>query len=107
MKTLRLTLTAALLLGFLFVTNTSAQVKTQTKAKVNTGKVQNGPDWIDANGDGICDKYDPNNPGKGLRNGPKDGSQAKFRKMDGTGGGHKGQGNGLNGAGHKIRKGKK
>ncbi|MBK8943980.1 MAG: hypothetical protein IPM32_01800 [Ignavibacteriae bacterium] len=64
-----------------------------------TGDVVHGPNWVDADGDGICDNVGTGNQGKGAGKGYgiKDGSGAKVQPQDGSG---YGKGNGAgNGTG--------
>ena len=87
--------------------------KIQTKQQVNT----HGPNWIDENGDGICDNYDKNTTGnqfKGSKS--KQNKKGKFgdgsgaRPQDGTGFGFKngaGTCDGSGSSGKANRKGKK
>lgn len=87
-----LTIISALFLAVLFVTSTSF--------------AQNGPggkggqqaqlktNWVDMDGDGICDNVgtDKQGTGGGKGYGLKDGSGSAPRPQDGTGNGRKGQG---------------
>lgn len=67
--------------------------RAMVKAQVFSGATTQGPNWIDENGDGICDNVgtdnqgQANSAGKGL--GLKDGSGAKPSPQDGTGYGKK------------------
>lgn len=58
-------------------------VKVQTLQGTNTY----GPNWVDADGDGICDNFGTANQGRGVGKGYglKDGSGAGVRPQDGTG----------------------
>ncbi|MBK7105614.1 MAG: hypothetical protein IPH62_10060 [Ignavibacteriae bacterium] len=52
-----------------------------------TDDVVHGTNWVDADGDGICDNFGTDNQGKGTGNayGLKDGSGTQVRPQDGTG----------------------
>ncbi len=83
MKRTALIFAVALFTIVLFNSNTNAQT-TPTGVKVN---------WVDANGDGICDNVGTslqgvNRTGKGY--GKKDGTGTQVRPQDGTGLGNKG-----------------
>lgn len=98
MKTLRIISVMAVISLFL-ITFTSAQVQTGPKGQ-KTVAGQKGPNWVDKNADGICDNYDPSKGGKGLGNGPRDGSGAKLHGKKGAGKGNGMQsGNGQYGSG--------
>lgn len=76
---------------------TKAQVKTMTAQGTN---VQN-ENWVDADGDGVCDNVGTQNQGQGKGYGKKDGTGNPAKPQDGTGFGKmNGAGNGSgNGAG--------
>lgn len=65
--------------GFLFMGTViaEAQEKEATKA-TTTENVRSG--FVDADGDGVCDRYDGTRPGKGLREGQGEG----VKRDDGT-----------------------
>lgn len=81
-------LTTALVLSLILF---SSNVNGQTKSKGNTNAPRTN--WVDKNGDGICDNIGTGGKGfKGSGNGygKKDGSCNHVRPMDGTGYGKKG-----------------
>lgn len=101
-----LTIAAATLA--LFAGTSFAQIKTETKAQVKTKaavktqvKAQNaslnlnngtGPNWVDADGDGICDNFGTDKQGvnrQGRGYGKMDGTGTPLRPQDGTGFGAK------------------
>lgn len=87
MKRLAL-LTSVLFLAMLFTSNSYAQSTPSGNGK-NFGAKTN---WVDADGDGICDNFgtnqQANKSGKGY--GKKDGTGNPARPQDGTGFGKKG-----------------
>ena len=104
----------ALTIVLLLAVSLSAQTQTQTKTQTsNAGTVkaqsatlsgtQTGPNWVDENGDGICDNYGTANQGTGKRHGRRGqgmnngtgtrggyGNGTGLRPQDGTGLGRKG-----------------
>lgn len=91
------------------------QIKPQTKTAQKT-MVQNRVNWVDKNGDGICDNYGTsaqgaNRVGKGF--GKKDGTGNPLKPQDGTGygaqkGGKMGKANAYcNGTGSQGKRGGK
>ncbi|MBI9071601.1 MAG: hypothetical protein JEY94_08375 [Melioribacteraceae bacterium] len=88
---------SAMLIAFLaFTTNSFAQEQPVTPPA-------NNPNWVDADGDGVCDnvgteKQGVNKQGKGY--GKKDGSGNPLRPKDGTGFGAKKAGKGNRGMGN-------
>lgn len=121
-------LSATLVLISLFTTISFGQVENSSniqnrnmvKAQSFTGQTTQGPNWVDANGDGICDNVGTENQGTGAGKGLglKDGSGTRQRPQDGTGFG-KGSGSnagvrtgdcdgtGFSGSGTNSRKGRK
>jgi hypothetical protein len=93
-----------LLVVSLLTSTVFAQVENniQTRNMVKAQTLQSttpGPNWVDADGDGICDNVGTGNQGKGAGKGYglKDGSGSQVRPQDGTG---YGKGNGAgNGTG--------
>jgi len=94
-------LSAVLILFSIFTTTVFAQSNNTAKnqnrfnnnSRIGNGQAINSPrsNWVDANGDGICDNYGTVNQGKGMRRGYglKDGSGAGAHPKDGTGFGRK------------------
>lgn len=90
-------LSATLILVSLFTTISFAQVENSSnmqnrkmvKAQSFTGQTTQGPSWVDADGDGICDNVGTENQGTGAGAGEglglKDGSGSKLRPQDGSG----------------------
>ncbi|MFH1198348.1 MAG: hypothetical protein V1720_21785 [bacterium] len=99
----------AAVIAFLFF---STNINAQNQGKGNGTPGSGNPDapkvnWVDANGDGICDNFGTTNQGsgKGKGYGKKDGTGNHVRPQDGTGYGKKG-GNGTgicDGTGSKGR----
>lgn len=88
MKRLAL-LTSILFLALLFTTNTYAQTTPSGNGKGLGAKTN----WVDADGDGICDNVGTSNQGvnrSGKGYGKKDGTGNPVRPQDGTGFGKKG-----------------
>jgi hypothetical protein len=76
----------AILTVTLFVSNINAQTQS------NPNKSTTGKNWVDSNGDGICDNFGTAAQGKGYAGrgyGKKDGTGNPVRPMDGTGYGAK------------------
>ncbi len=94
-------LSAVLILFSILATTAFAQSNNTNKnqksfnnnVRMGTGQFTNSPrtNWIDENGDGICDNYGTVNQGKGKGHGYglKDGSGAGTQPKDGTGFGRK------------------
>ena len=63
-------------------TKVQKEVKAQT-LQVNTGS---GPNWVDTDGDGICDNFGTDNQGtgNGKQRGLKDGTKTRLMQKDGT-----------------------
>ncbi|MEW6005493.1 MAG: hypothetical protein AB1695_09285 [Stygiobacter sp.] len=100
----------AILLGLFFVAETA---NAQTVGNPNKGAKTN---WVDANGDGICDNVGTSAQGAGIGkgHGKKDGTGTPMQPKDGTGYGAKNhsanngntEGTGT-GSGNMMRRGKK
>ncbi len=94
----RLALTLALVAGMFFAANTlEGQNKAGNNEKQSTPQTSR-PGFVDNNGDGVCDNYDGQRPGKGL--GPGNGNGEGRGQGKGLGRGNKqgkgeGRGNGL------------
>jgi hypothetical protein len=90
-------ITAVTLSGAAYAQSTSQfKYKNQIKAKVGTNAVQLRTNWVDVDGDGICDNYSSaarlrnmkanGGKGMGLRNGSKSfGNGSGYRFGDGSG----------------------
>ena len=96
-------LSAILVLLSVFTATAFAQdnIKSNNEARkmVQAQKVMQGTgaqsdNWVDADGDGICDNFGTENQGQGNGYGLKDGSGGGTRPQDGTGHGK------MNGAGN-------
>ena len=93
-------ISAILILISIFTTSVFAQenniqVRKMVKSQTLQGVGNQGPNYVDADGDGICDNVGTNNQGTGNGNqrGLKDGSKTRMMPQDGTGFG-KGSGTG-------------
>jgi hypothetical protein len=66
---------------------TNKQTKKMVKAQSSLGTNTQSANWIDADGDGVCDNFGTSNQGQGNGKGYglKDGSGAGARPQDGTG----------------------
>lgn len=94
----KLTATLVLLVFFTtlsFAQETNNQVRTRAmvKAQTFTGATTQGPNWVDVDGDGICDNVGTENQGTGNGSGKglglKDGTGSNPSPRDGTGYGKK------------------
>lgn len=79
----------------IFAQENNVQVRKMVKAQTLQGVGNQGPNWVDADGDGICDNVGTENQGtgKGHQRGLKDGTRTRMMPQDGTGYG-KGSGTG-------------
>lgn len=68
----------------IFAQDQNGQYRKMVKAQTLQQDSQTGVNWVDADGDGICDNYGTNQ-GQGKGYGLKDGSGAGVRPQDGTG----------------------
>ncbi|MBI1932497.1 MAG: hypothetical protein HYS24_08165 [Ignavibacteriales bacterium] len=98
MKSL-INLSVMLLVVSLLTTSVFAQqANNQTRNMVKSQTLQTttpGSNWVDADGDGICDNAGTGNQGSGKGYGVKDGSGSHVQPQDGTGYGKtNGAGNG-------------
>jgi hypothetical protein len=66
---------------------TNKQIKKRVKAQSSLGTNTQSANWVDADGDGVCDNFGTVNQGQsnGKGYGLKDGSGAGVRPQDGTG----------------------
>ena len=64
----------------------NVKVRKEVKAQTLQGSNVSGPNWVDADGDGICDNFGTNNQGqgKGKQRGLKDGTKTRLMQKDGT-----------------------
>lgn len=93
----KLVFSLVLVAGLAFAANTSAEAqnnKDDQKQKTQTTQTER-PGFVDNNGDGICDNYNGNRPGKGL--GPGNGNGQGRGQGKGLGRRGNGQGQGGNG----------
>lgn len=68
-----------------FAQEVNTQARKMVKAQTMQDGSQTGVNWVDADGDGICDNYGTENQGSGKGYGIKDGSGSRVRPQDGTG----------------------
>jgi len=99
----RLTSILAILIAVFFVSSISAQSQGQNRKQTKSGvtNVQNQVNWVDADGDGICDNVGTANQGSGKGYGIKDGTHSGTKPQDGTGYGKKGSSSKNSGNGQK------
>jgi|GEM_PF-4091185 len=81
--------TALVLLGFVMSNTVSAQVKSNLAKENVTQSNPRGPNFVDEDGDGICDHYQEGKgqrqgPGKGLQKGDRTGDQQRKQLRDGS-----------------------
>ena len=83
-------ISAVLILVSIFTTTVFSQqnnVKVQKEVKAQTVQGPNGqgPNWVDADADGICDNFGTENQGtgKGKQRGLKDGTKTRLMQKDG------------------------
>lgn len=100
MKNIKSIIVSAILIMAVFMSTSFAQqgVKSQVKKGGQT-QMGSGKNFVDKNGDGICDTYDGTQKGNGTGVGLRDGSGQKTGKQGGQGKGYGRMQNGNTGSG--------
>lgn len=79
----------SVLTSTVFAQSQGAKNKKMVKAQTIKDVNPKGPNWVDVDGDGICDNFGTVNQGQGQGNGKgyglRDGSNGGVRPQDGTG----------------------
>lgn len=70
----------------IFAQENNVKVTKEVKAQTLQGTNDQGPNWVDSDGDGICDNFGTDNQGSGNGNqrGLKDGTKSRLMQKDGT-----------------------
>ncbi len=70
----------------IFAQENNAKVQKEVKAQTLQANTGSGPNWVDSDGDGICDNFGTDNQGSGNGNqrGLKDGTKSRLMQKDGT-----------------------